>query len=121
MDQLEDQDAILDELRMHLLRAQLKMKLQVDSKRHHEEFAIGDLVFLKLRPYCQHSLAKRKYEKLIACYYGPYEVLQRIGQVAYKLELPSTTLIHPVFHVSQLRRARGISTSSPLLPPQLTS
>ena len=37
------------------------------------------------------------------------------------MELPATTTIHPVFHVSQLRRARGASHSSPQIPPQLTA
>lgn len=117
---LEAQDIVLDELRMHLLPAQQKMKTHADGKRHHEEFAVEDLVFLKLRSYRRQSLAQRTYKKLAARYYGPYKILQRIGSVAYKLELPSTALIHPVFHVSQLRRARGASSSSPLIPPQLT-
>ncbi|KAF8393178.1 hypothetical protein HHK36_021419 [Tetracentron sinense] len=111
---LADRNAILDDLRMHLLRAQQRMKMQADNKRHHEEFNEGDLVFLKLRPYRQRSLAQRKYEKLAARYYGPFKVLQRIGKVAYKLDLPPSTMIHPVFHVSQLRPARGISSSSPV-------
>ncbi|KAL5550229.1 hypothetical protein UlMin_000405 [Ulmus minor] len=117
---MEDRDAILDDLQMQLLRAQQRMKLQADRKRHHEEFNAGDLVFLKLRPYRQRSLAQRKFEKLVACYYGPFKVLQCIGKVAYKLELPQTAKLHHVFHVSQLRAALGMSTSSPTIPPQLT-
>lgn len=117
---MEDRDAILDDLRMQLLRAQQRMKLQADQKRHHVEFNAGDLVFLKLRPYRQRSLAQRKCEKLAARYYGPFKVLQRIGKVAYKLELPQTAKLHPVFHVSQLRAALGMSSFSPTIPPQLT-
>ncbi|KAH9650018.1 hypothetical protein KPL70_026202 [Citrus sinensis] len=117
---MEDRDAILDDLRMQLLRAQQRMKLQADQKRHHVEFHAGDLVFLKLRPYRQRSLAQRKFEKLAARYYGPFKVLQRIGKVAYKLELPQTAKLHPVFHVSQLRAALGVSPFSPTIPPQLT-
>ena len=48
---LTDRDDILDDQRMHLLRAQQKMKYQLDRKRHAEEFAIGDMVFLKIQLY----------------------------------------------------------------------
>ena len=67
---LEDRDAILDDLRLHLLRAQQRMKKQADIHRHHEEFKVGDLVFIKLRPYWQSSLARRRFEKLSPCFYG---------------------------------------------------
>lgn len=66
-----------------------KDKLQVDCKRHHKEFAKGDLVFLKLRPYKQRFLAQREHKKLVAHFYGPFKILQHIGKVAYKLKLPS--------------------------------
>ena len=45
----------------------------------------------------------------------------RIGQVAYRLELPSYTSIHPVFHVSQLRKAIGTSNIATNIPFQLSS
>ena len=85
------------------------------------EFQVGEKVFLKLRPYRQKSLARRTNEKLAARYYGPFTVLKRIGKVAYRLDLPPTAAIHPVFHVSQLRAAVGTAHSSPTIPPTLTS
>ena len=96
------------------------MKRYVDNKRREDDFAVGDKVFLKLRPYRQKSLASRANQKLAARFYGPYTVLERIGVVPYKSELPSTSTIHPVFHISQLRCAKGLSHSFSLLPPQIS-
>lgn len=65
MDQiLNDQDAALDDLEMHLLRAQQKMKTYADSKCHNEDFHVRDMMFLWLQPYCQQSLARQASEKL---------------------------------------------------------
>lgn len=118
---LQERDIILDELRVQLLRAQQKMKSNADKKRREEQFEVGQRVYVKLQPYRQRSLAQRPYEKLEAKYYGPFEILQRIGQVAYRLQLPDSSKIHPVFHISQLKLANGPRPSSPTIPSQLTS
>lgn len=80
------------------------MKAQADGKRSKRQFEVGDMVFTKLQPYIQSSLAPRGNNKLLFKYYGPYRVLQRVGQVAYKLELSPQAKIHPVIHVSQLKK-----------------
>jgi hypothetical protein len=89
-----------DLLRQHLERIRLCMKHQADKKRTERVFAMGDQVFLKLQPYVQSSVAPRAHHKLLFKYNGPYVILERIGEMAYRLDLPSTSRIHPVIHVS---------------------
>ncbi|KFK38387.1 hypothetical protein AALP_AA3G106900 [Arabis alpina] len=118
---LSERDATLEVIRQHLLRAQQVMKQQADTHRRDIEFAVGDWVFVKLKPYRQKSLAKRINEKLAARFYGPYEIEERIGAVAYKLKLPPGTRIHHTFHVSLLKAALGSALTPVSLPEQLTS
>lgn len=80
------------------------MKVQADKHRTEREFQEGDMVFLKLQPYVQSTMANRTHQKLSFRFYGPYKILQRVGRVAYRLELPPGTRIHPVVHVSQLKK-----------------
>ena len=55
-------------------------------------FEEGDWVFLRMQPYKQMSLKQlNKDNKLEPKYYGPYNVLEKIGSVDYKLELPSSS------------------------------
>lgn len=79
------------------------------------------MVYLKLRPYKLHSLAKKINEKLSPRFYGPFKILEKIGPVAYRLELPVGARIHSVFHVSQLRQCLQPTTPTQDLPPLLTT
>ncbi|KAJ8617731.1 hypothetical protein MRB53_013917 [Persea americana] len=107
--ELLTRDRILRLLRENLSVAQPRMKAQVDKQRSERSFEVGDFVYLRLQPHRQSLVAIRSFTKLAPRYYGPYRILDRIGPVAYKLELPTSSRIHPVFHVSCLKKKLGYS------------
>ena len=106
-DELLQRDLVLTDLKENIKVAQERMKRSYDSKHCENFFEVGNWVYLRLRPYRQVFVAMRRNAKLSPRFYGPFHILQRIGQVAYKLELPLDTRIHPVFHVSLLKEKLG--------------
>ena len=62
---------------------------------------------------------QKKDNKLAPKYYGPYKVLQKIGSMAYKFELPPSSRIHPVFHVSCLKKVIGENIPIQTMLPEL--
>jgi len=75
-----------------------------DVRRTNLEFEEGYLGFLKIAA-MKSVLRFRRKGKLSPCFIGPFEILERIGSVAYKLTLPSSlSSVHDVFHVSMLRK-----------------
>ncbi|KAH9660393.1 hypothetical protein KPL70_024180 [Citrus sinensis] len=116
---LYDKDLILCLLKDNLEAAQSRMKFFADKKRTERVFAKGDWVYLRLQPYRQSTLHPNGTHKLSLRYYGPFWILSRIGTMAYKLDLPATSKVHPVFHVSCLKRKLGVHTPSQQLPDSL--
>jgi hypothetical protein len=84
-----------------------RMKKQADQGHSEHQFVEGDQVFLRLQPYKKNSLKVEHCQKLAPKFYGPYVVLKRVGQVTYQLALPSESKLHPVFHVSCLKKLIG--------------
>ncbi|KAK1441653.1 hypothetical protein QVD17_07716 [Tagetes erecta] len=118
--QLMDRDDMLKLLRQNLQKAQDRMRNQANLKRRELTLQVGDYVFLKIQPYRQKSLAKRRNEKLSPRFFGPYRIKQVVGPVAYELELPPDARIHPIFHISMLKPARGSFSSVPTPPLPIT-
>lgn len=94
---LSNCDKILQQLKINLSKVQDRMKKYVDIKRKKVYFAMDDWVLVKLQGYRQHLVFLRKNHKLSMKYFRPFKILQRVGHVAYKLELPEGSRIHPVF------------------------
>lgn len=69
-------------LQQRLLRAQQRQKMQVDKHRSERSFEVGDSVYLKLQPYVQTSIATRASHKLSFRYFGPYQIIAKVGAVA---------------------------------------
>ncbi|XP_050231288.1 uncharacterized protein LOC126680248, partial [Mercurialis annua] len=91
-------------------------KSYADPKRKDIEFLVGDFVFLRVSP-MKGVVRFGVKGKLAPRYIGPYEISERIGAVAYRLVLPpDMSLVHPVFHVSMLRKC--ISDHSHVIVPQ---
>jgi hypothetical protein len=67
------------------------------------EFKVGDHVFLKVKDN-RSSLKLGNCAKLEVIFCGPFEILERIGSVAYMLALPSSVNVHNVFHDSLLQK-----------------
>ena len=103
-DLIRDTSEKVGMIRKCLLTAQSRQKSYVDVRRRPLEFKEGDHVFLKVMPK-RGVIRFGKQGKLSPRYIGPFEVLERVGMVVYRLALPpSLSSVHEVFHVSMLRK-----------------
>ena len=120
-EQLKEQARLLDRKLEEQSRSFAK-KFDENDKKIEEMmklmrvFNAGDWGWLKFQPYKQSSMQGRSNLKLTQKYYGPFRVVDCIGKVAYKLQLPVDAKIHDVFHVSQLKAFYGDLPVSTTLP-----
>jgi hypothetical protein len=95
-------------IRHNLREAQARQKNYADKRRRPLFFQVGDHVYMKVSPMKGVSRFGVK-EKLAPRYIGPFPILERCGQVVYRLRLPeSLSAMHNVFHVSQLKKCLQI-------------
>ena len=90
-------------IRKHILIAQSRQKSYADRRRQPLEFEVSDHVFVKVMP--KRGVTRfGKRGKLTPRYIRPFEILERVGMVAYRLALPpSLSSVHEVLYVSMLR------------------
>ena len=95
---------VVEKIRERMKIAQSRQKSYADKRRKDLEFAIGDHVFLKVAP-MKGVMRFGKKGKLSPRYVGPFEILERVGDKAYRVALPpSLSTVHNIFHVSMLRK-----------------
>jgi hypothetical protein len=90
-------------IQQHHAHAKNQMKMKANKYRTERSFTVGTCDYVKLQPYVQPSVAARSNQKLAYWFFGPYLITEKIGSVAYKLQLPPSPTVHPIFHFSQLK------------------
>jgi hypothetical protein len=101
-------------IRENLRIAQSRQKSYADGKRRDVVFQEGDYVYLKVSPI--RGLRRFRVKgKLSPRFIGRFKILERVGEVAYRLELPvQLSDVHDVFHISQLKKGFGLHDKEPL-------
>ncbi|XP_026411164.1 uncharacterized protein LOC113306442 [Papaver somniferum] len=120
-DYLQQRQEMGHVLKEALESAQHRIKQQADKKRSERSFNVGDWVYLRLQPYRQTTAQLRRNLKLSAKFFGPYQVIAKVGAFAYQLKLPAGSRIHSTFHVSQLKPKFGVGVVAQTVLPATDS
>nr|GFA12970.1 putative reverse transcriptase domain-containing protein [Tanacetum cinerariifolium] len=92
------------QIKQKMQAARDRQKSYADKKRKPMDFQVGDKVMLKVSPW-KGVVRFGKWGKLNPRYVGPFRVLEKVGTVAYKLELPQElSRVYNTFHVSDLKK-----------------
>jgi hypothetical protein len=121
--QLVARDEFLAEIKERLLHAQEVMKENYDAHHRQVKFQVDDWVWLRFHHRIATTLTDKAKGKLVPKFYGPFKVLERIGALAYRLELPpqSLHLLHrplflqssmAVYYLSPRRPCAPVSTAA---------
>lgn len=104
---LQDRDKMIWLRREKLIQPQHQMKRIPNAKCIDQEFKVDDLIFLRLQWFHQAFIAWKGNRKLAPNFYRLFPIQVRIAQEAYKLQLLVGLAIHPLFHVSHLKKKLG--------------
>ncbi|GKE87905.1 putative reverse transcriptase domain-containing protein [Tanacetum coccineum] len=105
------------QIKSHIQVARDRQKSYADVRRKPLEFQIGDKVMLKVSPW-KGVIRFGKRGKLNPCYIGPFKIIDKVGTVAYRLELPEQlSRVYSTFHVSNLKKCMA---DEPLVIDSLT-
>ena len=122
---VRDVKEAFQKIREAILAAQQRQKRAADKHRRPLEFKEDDWVLLKFfKARFRQKTGKDKngiptghqkfYAKLAKRYYGPFQMLNRINETAYRLKLPAHWQIHNAFHVSLLKPYKGVPPTEPI-------
>ena len=101
---LKEMEEQIIQIHQRLKEANDRQKSYADAKRRPREFSVGENVLLRVKPQ-KSSIKFGKNVKLALTYVGPFEILEVVNPVAYRIALPlAFARMHNVFHVSYLKK-----------------
>ncbi|GMH23025.1 hypothetical protein Nepgr_024868 [Nepenthes gracilis] len=106
--ELSARDEVINKVKKELEKIQGRMKRYFNQERRDEVFEPVQYLHLQLQPYQQKSLNKEFNVRLLQWYYMPFKILEWIGEVAFKVDLPPISMLHPEFHVTMLKKRKEI-------------